>query len=97
VDCSGEKETDMLGFNRSEYSTTELIYPVNIIDQDHRRRNETVASNQSNNFQETKCYSRHASIGFTVVSKHVYAASASSHHPMGVDSKFLHPILLNAL
>jgi hypothetical protein len=84
-------------FNSSEYSTVGLIHPVNVADQDHRRRNETVTSTQSNNFQETKCYSRRASIGFTAVSKHVNAANAGSHDAIGMDSKFLHPILLNAL
>jgi hypothetical protein len=44
----------MLGFKRSEYSTIGFIYLVNIIDQDHRRRNEIVTSNQSNNFPKAR-------------------------------------------
>jgi hypothetical protein len=36
------EETGILGLKRSEYSTIRLIRPVNIINQDRRRRNETI-------------------------------------------------------
>jgi hypothetical protein len=64
-----DEETGILGLKSSEYSTVRLIRPVNIIDQDHRRRNETIIANPSNNYPKTRCHPRCPSVGFTVVSR----------------------------
>jgi hypothetical protein len=93
MDFSGEEEIGMLRFKKSEYSTTALIRPVNIIDQDRGRRNETVTVNQSDNFQKTRRHPRRASIGFTACSfETLKAVNGGSHDPMDVDGKFLDEI-----
>jgi hypothetical protein len=78
----------MLGLKKSEYSTIRLIHPVNIIDQDQRRRNQTVTANQSENFQKTRRHPICASIGFAVCSfETLKAVNGGSHDPVDVDGK----------
>ena len=66
-----------------EYPTIKLISPVDVIDQNRRRRNETVVTNESKTIR-TKMRNRQIHYSFETHK----AANASSRDPIDVDRNF---------